>query len=191
MPVRQIHGKWRAGWSLDFHTISSHLLANGSFDTKRTEIGEMLYRLKYNCDGSQLKPLAQLAADFIKTRFIYPSLAAIVPIPASITKRDFQLVPELAAAIGQLINLRSPSDYLCKTRDTAPLKNIVDVQTRKRELAGSFEVRDARFENRWVLLFDDLFRSGETLSEATTMLHDQGKVGRVYVLTLTRTRVKI
>jgi competence protein ComFC len=40
-----------------------------------------------------------------------------------------------------------------------------------------------------VLLFDDLYRSGETLAEATRTLQEQGRVQRVYVLTVTRTRV--
>ncbi|MFL5384242.1 MAG: hypothetical protein ACJ8GN_17105 [Longimicrobiaceae bacterium] len=39
-----------------------------------------------------------------------------------------------------------------------------------------------------MLVFDDLFRSGETLNEITHTLMEQGKVDRVYVLTLTRTR---
>ena len=45
---KEISGKWRAGWALDAHTLSSIHLGNQMFDTKRTELGELVYLLKYN-----------------------------------------------------------------------------------------------------------------------------------------------
>jgi predicted amidophosphoribosyltransferase len=39
-----------------------------------------------------------------------------------------------------------------------------------------------------IILFDDLYRSGETLGEITRTLMSKGKIDRVYVLTITRTR---
>jgi competence protein ComFC len=41
---------------------------------------------------------------------------------------------------------------------------------------------------RRVLLFDDLYRSGATLSAAAHALQDEGKVAEVRVLAVTRTR---
>ena len=37
---QKLTGNWRAGWSLDLHTVSSQLLPDGTFDTKYTEIGK-------------------------------------------------------------------------------------------------------------------------------------------------------
>jgi DNA processing protein len=51
-----IYGNWRAGWALDLHTMSSQLLPDGSFENTRTEIGEMLYKLKYTGDKSMIEP---------------------------------------------------------------------------------------------------------------------------------------
>jgi predicted amidophosphoribosyltransferase len=41
-----------------------------------------------------------------------------------------------------------------------------------------------------VLLFDDLYRSGETLKEITRVLMEEGQVSKVFVLTITKTRRK-
>ena len=87
---QEIHGNWRAGYALDFHTVSSHLLPDRTYDTERTEIGELVFQVKYRC----------------------------------------------------------------------------------------------------VLLFDDIYRSGETLTEITDVLHKQGNISHVLVLTLTQTRTK-
>lgn len=49
-------------------------------------------------------------------------------------------------------------------------------------------VRSQDLKNRCVLLVDDLYDSGTTVTEATKVLYEQGGVQHVLVLTLTRTR---
>ncbi len=53
-PMR-IPCRWVDGYTLDYHTISSVYLGddelgNPQFDTKRSEVGEFLYRLMYRSD---------------------------------------------------------------------------------------------------------------------------------------------
>ena len=184
---QKLDGNWRAGWALDLHTLQSSLLQDGRFDTQRTEIGELLYQLKYRNDKSKIKPIAEAAANFLKTRWILKSLAAIIPVPPSI-ERDFQPVEELAKEIGKRVNLPVALDYLLKTRVTKPLKTLEDTLSRRKELEDAFSVKDDRFVDKRVLLFDDLIRSGETLSAITNILMVKGKIERVYVLTITKTR---
>ena len=48
---RKILGKWKEGFSLDLHTLSSVFIGDDEFghprfDTRRSEIGELLYKLK-------------------------------------------------------------------------------------------------------------------------------------------------
>lgn len=50
---KKLAGRWRAGYALDHHTTSSVYLGDDelghpAFDTKRSEIGELLYQLKYS-----------------------------------------------------------------------------------------------------------------------------------------------
>ncbi len=185
-----LSGNWRYGWALDVHTVSSTPLPDGGFETKRTEIGELLYQLKYHLDRSKVEPIAEAAANFLKSRLVLPYLAAIIPVPPSDTDRPFQPVQELAIRIGQKINLPILLDYLVKVKPTKALKSIEDSVSRKRQLQGAFKVADLSLAGKYVLVFDDLFRSGETLRAITEVLYTQGKVARVYVLTITRTRTR-
>ena len=193
---QEIHGNWRAGYALDFHTVSSHLLPDGTYDTERTEIGELVFRVKYRNDQSKIQPIAEIAAKFVKEEFavngysILPYLDAVIPIPPSDTNRFFQPVPEIAAKIGQILDIPVISDYLIKVRETRPLKNLEEGENRREQLHGAFAIQSTPKKYRCVLLFDDIYRSGETLTEITDVLHKQGNMSHVLVLTLTQTRTK-
>lgn len=77
------------------------------------------------------------------------------------------------------------------------LKSIPDVESKQAEIEGAFVVpfqdlkrRSLDLEKRRVLLFDDLYDSGVTVTEATDVLYKQGRVGHVFVLTFAETRMK-
>ena len=83
---KKISGNWVSGYALDLHTLSSiHVGVNefghDVFDTKRSELGELLYRLKYNGDRTAAAEIIAAAVAFVK-----PSLRKIdliVPVPPS------------------------------------------------------------------------------------------------------------
>lgn len=177
---KALKGNWRFGWALDFHKPFP--------DGERTEIGQALYGLKYCFDESQVEPIANAAASFMKTLRVTPYLAAIIPIPPSNIERAFQPVYALARAIGEQIDVKVDFDYLRKIKPTPQLKDIKGFDERMRLLKGAFEVADLRYSGEIVLLFDDLYRSGATLQTATEVLMTEGKVDRVFVLTITKTR---
>ena len=193
---QEIHGNWRAGYALDFHTISSRLLPNGTYNTGRTEIGELVYQVKYRQDRSQIQSIAEITAKFVKEEFtangylVFPYLDAVIPIPPSDKDRPFQPVPEIAAKIGHILDIPVILDYLIKAKETIPLKNLEGEENRREQLHGAFAVQATPKKYRCVLLFDDIYRSGETLTEVTDVFHKQGNIFRVLVLTLTRTRTK-
>lgn len=192
---QEIRGNWRAGYALDFHTVSSHLLPDGRFDTEYTEIGKMVNRVKYHRDRSKIRPLAEIVAKFVEEEFavaghsVLRHISAIIPIPPSDTSRPFQPVIEIAQRMGGFLNRQVLTNYLIKTRQTKLLKNLPSVE-KQAEIQGAFEIRHQDLKGRCVLLFDDLYDSGVTLTEATKALSEQGGVHRVLVLTLTQTRTK-
>ena len=191
---QEIHGNWRAGWALDIHTLSSRPLPGGGYDTERTEFGELVFQLKYRYDRTKIQPIAEITAKFVEEKFavdgylVLPYLAAVIPIPPSDINRDFQPVTEVAQEIGKLLNVPVRTDYLMKVKRTEPLKNLPDVANKREQLRGAFAVRSQDLKNRCVLLVDDLYDSGATLTEVTKVLYEQGGVQHVLVLTLTRTR---
>ena len=191
---REIQGNWRTGYALDVHTISSRRLLDGSFDTQYTDIGKMVNQVKYPPDRSKVQPIAEIAAQFVREEFtvnstpVYRYFNAIIPIPPSDTNRLFQPVTEIAVKIGDLLNRPVRTDYLTKVKRTVLLKNLPDVESKRSEIQGAFVAQSQFLEKRWVLLFDDLYDSGATLTEATKALYEQGRVRHVFVLTLTQTR---
>jgi len=136
-------------------------------------------------------PLVVALADFLDTRVVRPWLAAIVPVPPSIEDRPVQPVRELARALAARTGLPLAEGYLVKQRPTPMLNDIDSPADRQRVLERVFTVTDPeRYRGQWVLLFDEICQSETTLAAATRVLLEQGGVGRVYTLVVTRTRTR-
>lgn len=187
----QLSGPWDEGFSLDFHTINSQYLGDDAyghhqFDTTRTPIGELLYRLKYGSDKTAIKTLGQVAAEFIENHNWNFNL--IVPVPPSRSGRHFQPVPLLSDEIARLLGWDSCPDCITKTKGTDELKSIYDYQERLIQLKNVYTVATEKTMGKNVLVIDDLYRSGATLEAVVIALRELGKVGDVFTLTFTRTR---
>jgi predicted amidophosphoribosyltransferase len=184
---RQILGKWRKGFALDLHTISStpigyNEFGHMQFETVRSEVGELLYKLKNKADQTVVPEIVAAAVEALK-----PSLSkfdVIVPVPPS-TQRAVQPVTLLADAIGKGLNVPVVPAVI-KTKETPQLKNVYDLDERAKLLDGAFKV-DQSVAGKRVLLFDDLYRSGATMNAITEALID-GKVADVMAFAITRTR---
>ena len=184
----------RAGWALDIHSVSSSLLQEGGYNTELTELGELVYQLKYRYDTSSIQPLAEIAAKFLQEEFkvdghlVLPHLEAILPMPLS-PNETFQPVPEIAIQIGQILGVPVPLDYLIKVKNTGR-HDFESEESRREQLRGAFAVQAKNRKYRCVLLLDDIYNSGVTLTEATEVLQEQGGIPHVLVLTLTYTRTR-
>src|SRR6266481_3216389 len=100
--ARKIKGPWTSGYVLDLHTLSSTLLGydglgHAQFDTKYSEVGGLLYRLKSHGDKSTITELVDAAESFIRSWKI--DFSAIVPVPPTRTYRSLQPVMALASEI--------------------------------------------------------------------------------------------
>ena len=186
---QKLTGKWLSGIALDVHTISStHLGINESghdvFDTKRSELGELLYRLKYRSDEAAAKEIVETASKFLaphRAKFDF-----IVPVPPS-GARPLQPVITLANGIGAALDI-PVIECVTTTREATQLKGVIDPERRKELLNGLHTVDATRTAGRNVLLFDDLYRSGSTMNAITDLLMTSGKAASVRVLAITCTR---
>ncbi len=191
---QEIHGNWRAGWALDVHTLASRPLPGGGYETARTELGESVYQLKYRHDTNKIQPIVEIAVEFLKGEFrvdghpVVPHIEAILPIPLS-SHETFQPVPEIATQMGQILGVPVPLDYLIKAKNTGR-HNFESEESRREQLQGAFAVQTKNRQYRCVLLLDDIYNSGVTLTEAIEVLQKQGGIHDVLVLTLTYTRTK-
>lgn len=187
---QRLQGCWAEGWALDLHTTSSRPTLTAGWLTERTAVGEELYHLKYELKREHLPALAEAAANFLKERLPEWRLDLIVPVPPSDTSRPFQPVEELARAIGALVGVPVVLQVLRKVRPTSQLKEIEDAAQRRALLQDVFYMASHALHGLRVLVFDDLYRSGETLRAVCEVVLQRGKAAQVYVLTLTKTRSK-
>ncbi len=183
-----IKGNWTAGWAMDLHTVSCSKNSDGSFDTVRSYIGQLVYKLKYQQDNNTISELSKMVAIFMKSRRIFNYIDVIIPVPPS-KERSLQPVPTIAIETGKLTGKNVDTNYIKKLKSTSELKSITNPDERAKVLVNAFGVIDNRYEGKDVLLFDDLYRSGTTLKEITDVLYKYGKVKNVYIITMTKTRV--
>ena len=191
-PMR-IPGRWREGFVLDYHTTESVYLGDDEyghpmFDTKRTELGELLYRLKYRSDTSVVDELVRTASDFVNSW--KPGADLIVPVPPSRSGRPVQPVLLLAESLSERLGIPLIDDCLTRVRDIPELKNVYQYDERLRLLFGAYDAKPYRIPGQRILLFDDLYRSGATMNAVAAALYDQGQAADVFALAITRTRSK-
>ena len=156
------------------------------FDTKRSDLGELLYRLKYRSDASAVDEIVTVAARFYRSW--NPGATLIVPVPPSRSSRPQQPVSMLAAAMGGQLNLAVEQTAVTRTREIPELKDIYAYDERSRALEGAHTIAVSAVRGQTVLLLDDLYGSGATMNAITAALYDQGGVVDVYALAITRTR---
>ena len=188
---RRIKGKWTCGYSLDLHTLSSEYIGDNEyghpqFDTKYSDMGGLLNRLKYKSDKSVLRIIIDTAAEFLNSKSW--SVDLIIPVPPSRETRAFQPVIAVAKGISKFTGIKPCTDCVVKIKKTPELKDIYEFSKRIEILKDAYAIAKREVEGRNILLFDDLYRSGATLNAITQALKNKGKAKEVYALTLTMTR---
>lgn len=185
----EVHGTWDKGFAFDVHTLSSTYLGpdesgHDRYDNTRSEMGELVYQLKYQSDKALLSRIVELL-DKITGIELFD---AIIPIPPTDKNRAFQPVTEIGLALGARRGVTVRTDVLLKRPGGPQLKNVEDPAERKTLLLESLAIENANaIAGKNLLLVDDLFRSGATLGAATDLLRQAG-ARKVYVLAMTKTR---
>lgn len=185
----RLQGNWTSGVALDVHTTGSEFLGydvagRPRFDTRRTELGEALYSLKYQGRKDRLPTIVDAAVAFLTAH--RGKFDILVPIPPSTVR-----VPEPVRLIGDGIAAAlglEMSHCLKHTRPASALKHVQDPAERQRLIDGLYAVDRSAVLGRNVLLVDDVHRSGTTLTAATDVLLTDGGAASVRVLAITTTR---
>jgi len=165
--------------------IGHNAFGHPEFDTVRSPLGELLYRLKYRGDETVLAEIVDTVATFLKGWSV--GLDAIVPVPPSNTARKRQPVVAIANALGETLGIPVCNGCVTKIKSTAQLKDVFDFAKRSEMLDGAFAVDPAKTTGKRLLLFDDLYRSGATASAIAQQLATVGRARAVYLVTLTQT----
>ncbi len=186
----ELKGRWKKGFAYDVHTLASTYLGvdefgHGRYENERSEMGELLYQLKYKNKKELVIKIVDLLARFKGLE----SMDAIIPIPSTNKGREFQPVELIAEELGKRNNVVVLKNVLIKSNGGTELKNVEEVEDRQELLKASMSLKEGvNLKDKNVLLVDDLYRSGTTLNVAADLLYDEAEVENVYVLTMTKTR---
>ncbi len=124
---------------------------------------------------------------------------ALIPIPLArkrLRERGYNQSEVLARALARQWRIPVLVDVLVRTRET-PTQTALTPDTRLANVAGAFEVRNAKFgmrnlafrlSNCELILVDDVFTTGATLAEAARALEQAGAT-RVVGVTFARAAI--
>jgi competence protein ComFC len=114
----EIKGSWDTGYVLDRHTISSTMIGynefgHPEFDTQRSPLGELVYRLKYKGDNNAISPIVEAVVRFLRGQAIQAEV--IVPMPPS-KQRVYQPVNEIASELSRALKIVFDTTSLTKAK---------------------------------------------------------------------------
>jgi len=184
----EIKGNWDKGFVLDRHVISStprgeNVYGHMQYDTIRTELGELLYHLKYRGKLGNIGDILKLIKPFLDGFVELKDVDVVVPVPPT-KKRDFQPVDELAMAIAEHLGI----DFTNAVLEKVSSASSKDMDRTNKRLKGSIQAKIKATRSHNILLIDDLFETGQTLTECVSVLKSDPLLKKVYVLVMTKTR---
>lgn len=187
MPI-QLIGNWTEGYALDHHVKSSVFIGqdafgNDRFDTVRSEIGELLYRMKYNGHHDTTDEIIKIATPFLIGWLKNKSINSVIPVPPS-NYRDFQPVYRLAEAIAEQLHTFYVPNVLEKV-STLQSKNM---SRENKSIEGTIKLCKEPVRECNILLVDDLYSTGATAMECTRILQTEPFVKNIYFLAITKTK---
>jgi ComF family protein len=147
-----------------------------------------LHGFKYNEKSLLSKPLSQILAAYGENLLVQKEYDAIVPVPLHskrLRQRGYNQALILAKAAGKAWGIKVDINSLERVKWTTPQTVLSKIERRKR-IRGSFNCRPERVRDKNLLIIDDIYTSGSTVSECARILKKNGAL-KVDVLTLART----
>ncbi len=136
--------------------------------------------LLYKYRGFEI--LGQYLGDFVGRTLgveedLWPGVEAIIPVPlhpAKEKKRGFNQARVLARRLSKIKNIKLIEKRLVKVKNIPPQTSL-EADERARNVRGAFRVRKPEeLQSKIVLLVDDVYTTGSTLRECSSVLKKAG-----------------
>ncbi|HYA40989.1 MAG TPA: ComF family protein [Syntrophobacteraceae bacterium] len=164
------------------------------FDTARSAtfhegiVRDRVHQLKFGSQTEWAPPLVELL-EMAYSGWGLPAPDLIVPVPLHLKRlaqRGFNQSGLLASRLGRKLKAPVSNNIIRRKHRTQPQTRLSREQ-RLKNVKGAFEVADVQMaRGRRVLLVDDVFTTGTTLSECAKTLKRRGGASEVHAITVTR-----
>ena len=149
-------------------------------------VRDCVHRLKYQDFRALGRVLGGLLAAYASELALPASVLVPVPLhPRRLRARGYNQAALLAQEMGRRMGVPVAEGALRRSRAAPPQARSSDVEARRRNVEGSFIVRDGSPAGRAVLLVDDVCTTGSTLSACASALKAAGAAS-VWAVTAAR-----
>lgn len=176
------------------HICGNCLEAQPPFSSARAlvvygeEVFPLLHRMKYGPDASLARFMGVLIAGHLSDQIRDLGVEAVIPIPLHrkrLVERGFNQAALMAAQVAGALKVPLELRSLQRIKATLPQVGLSRSE-RTVNLRGAFSVMEkAKVSGKRLLLVDDVYTTGATLSEASKSLLRAG-AREVHVLTFAR-----
>jgi predicted amidophosphoribosyltransferase len=157
-------------------------------EIKRTPLGELLHRFKYEQNRQAGLLLVGLLCDFIRNRRSFSTCDLMITVPPSFKSRPFDPVSVLAEEMIRCTGISWYRNALRRTRLNKPQKEIRERKAKELNVLNVFQTSGhLDLNGRRVLLLDDTFDSGATLDQVCRILRE-ARPEKIYALVVAKTK---
>ena len=150
------------------------------FENTRTELGELLYKFKYQKDQNSLLRIMDLIKDILDRWNLKEKIDIVIPVPPSNKTREYQPVFEIAKEVAKYLGKEYKVDVLSKESN---------LQVKDGYNINGMIKQNKNIENESnILIIDDLYSTGATLNEVCKVLRNDNNVKNLYCLAMTKTK---
>jgi ComF family protein len=158
------------------HPKQKFILGAATNYNKITENAIHLLKFKYASRAAW--PLANLLINYFNQilNYSYLNISNFIVIPIPLSKkrlrwRGFNQSKLIAQIFADYFNLKLETDILLRVKHSKPQSEINDVNQRKLNVNGCFQIQNEnKIKNKNILLIDDIITTGSTMNEAVSIL---------------------
>lgn len=164
-----------------------HFNLSNSVFLYKEPLSDLICLFKYKQKMGLAQFFGQKMITFIKNYHILNNIDIIIPIPLHqkrLREREFNQAEILAQIISKEYNLELESKAIIRAH-MKHVQTLLKKDKRFENIKGAFRIKNNTVKHKNILLVDDVFTTGATLSEAALILKEAG-AAKVDAFTLAR-----